>query len=371
MNDATSLVAMLSWSDDGTGAAAVHNAYLDRLATRLGAVVQLVGASDPKLARELSAATMGASPVALQRVLTAPETAHRLLALNLHAPVDVAMFLLVSFGMERERKAGTYGALEESWSAVGDFGVAADGRSLGVAQVANFVAVDMESPHSATLDEFGRKRDDVVRSNFTAGEIDRLIERFQWVRDELHATNHVAFGFVRLLTKVVIPMKFAGHSPASGSNGEYIGRTFLVNPHARHATVAYLANALVHEAIHAALYMADLDHPWFEDKRWYDDTPRTISPWSGRQLSLWTFLQACFVWFGLANFWMHARRVGTFEPELVDAHLDVAASGFIGPSISEQLESYRFVVAPALMTAIEELQDRIADHHAAEGLAST
>jgi hypothetical protein len=367
MNDAPSLVAMLSWSDDGTEAAVVHNAYLDRLATRLGAVVQIVRASDPELARELSTATMGASPVALQRVLTAPETAHRLLALNLHVPVDVAMFLLVGFDMERDRKGGTYGALEENWSAVGDFGVAAEGRSLGIAQVANFVALDVGSPHSATLDEFGRKRDDVARPNFTRGEIDHVIERFQSVRDELQATSHVAFGFVRLLTKVVIPMKFPGHSPASGSNGEYIGRTFLVNPQSRHATTAYLANALVHEAIHAALYMADLDHPWFHDQQWYDDTPRTISPWSGRHLSLWTFLQACFVWFGLAHFWLHAKRVGTFAPELVDAHLDVAARGFIGPSISEQLKSYRGVVASALMTAVEELQDRIADSHGAEG----
>jgi hypothetical protein len=295
MTTVAGLASALSWGDDTNDASSVHGTYFDMLVTRLGSALVLLRQSEPGLARDLAAATMEASPLSVQRVLAAPETAHRLLALNLYEPADVARFIVASFTAEAARAAGQRRVTEETWTAAGDYGVAADGRLLGVPQISHFVPVDIGSRHSRTLDVFGHKQDGFERPPFTANEIADVLGRLEAVRDRLRSTNPRVFAFIRLFTKVAIPMKDPGERPASRSNGDYIGRAFLVNPHDGRADEAYLADAVLHEAIHAAVYMADLENPWLEGARWYaDDAPSTVSPWTGRRLPLWTFLQACF-----------------------------------------------------------------------------
>ena len=74
-----------------------------------------------------------------------------------------------------------------------------------------------------------------------------------------------------------------------------------------------IAEALVHEAIHSLLYMQERCHPWVPAEL-YAPVPRVVSPWRGRNLALRPFLQACFVWYGILQFWGKATTTGTLRP---------------------------------------------------------
>lgn len=86
----------------------------------------------------------------------------------------------------------------------------------------------------------------------------------------------------------------------SGSFSGYAGLTLLTNVHVLSADLASLVDALVHEAIHGALYLFELLRQPLLLARL---GPTIRSPWSGNCLSLDSYVQACFVWSGLFNFW--------------------------------------------------------------------
>src|SRR5262249_59274970 len=101
---------------------------------------------------------------------------------------------------------------------------------------------------------------------------------------------------VALLTRVIMPRHDSVHPgfDASGSIRTTIGRTALNNPHGPKVTVPQLVSSLVHEAIHAYLYIEERSQPLVTDwDRAFDAT--AASPWTGTTLSLPTYLHACFV----------------------------------------------------------------------------
>ncbi len=79
-----------------------------------------------------------------------------------------------------------------------------------------------------------------------------------------------------------------------------IGRIVLRNPHLTSATVLELVDGLVHETIHGLVDLVELTSPVV--------APRfageiAASPWTGREIDLRTYVHACFVWYGLWQFW--------------------------------------------------------------------
>lgn len=95
---------------------------------------------------------------------------------------------------------------------------------------------------------------------------------------------------------------------ASGSFDHHAKVTFLLNPLMKKKDVEKICDALVHEAIHAYIYMFEVvSHPICmraPNGRLFK------SPWTGNDLRIEQYVQACFVWWGLFNFWRRAESEG-------------------------------------------------------------
>ncbi|MBD2233658.1 HEXXH motif-containing putative peptide modification protein [Phormidium tenue] len=119
---------------------------------------------------------------------------------------------------------------------------------------------------------------------------------------------------------VSLPTCVAACSPIA------IGRTVLRNPHRTEVDEEELAECLIHEAIHTAIDIAELESPMFLPAT--VSNVKLISPWSGRSLDINTYLQACWVWFGLASFWADALVSQAFDMKKSFFRLNRALRGF-------------------------------------------
>jgi hypothetical protein len=91
--------------------------------------------------------------------------------------------------------------------------------------------------------------------------------------------------FVTTFTKVLVLIRNETARFSSGSETRYIGRSVLGNPHSAGIDHLDIAEALVHEAIHALLYMEERPRAWVPAAL-YAPVPRVVSPWTGRNPSL-------------------------------------------------------------------------------------
>ncbi len=90
------------------------------------------------------------------------------------------------------------------------------------------------------------------------------------------------------------------------------GLNLLINPST--TTLQIIIEAIVHEAIHSLLYQLEPAFgDFFPDK--INSKNPVKSPWTGTIITLDNISQACFVWFGLFNFWEKASLFNTIDPE--------------------------------------------------------
>jgi HEXXH motif-containing protein len=225
--------------------------------------------------------------------------------------------------------------------------------------------IDIGSPHADTMannEGFVEVGTPETRA-FTSSELAGLATSLARTASAICNVNPEVAGFVNTFNRVVILQKDVGAPDlfASGSTAQYIGRTFLANPHLQALDDAQLADALVHEAIHGLLYMEENLEPWVLDPALYSFEPVLVSPWSGNRLAVRPFLQACFVWFGLAHFFAQATVKGAFPEGRAERRLRIASSGFLQQQLEVTLRDYVKRLSPAVVSAINTMQDRITD----------
>lgn len=133
------------------------------------------------------------------------------------------------------------------------------------------------------------------------------------------------------------------------STCELIGRMSILNLTSDEWTIEKLVNSVVHESIHSLIYKIELIHPLYTTRR---DAWRlqVRSPWSGRVLYLHSFIHACFVWFGLCNYWQLARSLHPgWEPFFLSAQ-----SGFLRESPAKLLsQEARRCIQPLVLEQID------------------
>jgi HEXXH motif-containing protein len=145
----------------------------------------------------------------------------------------------------------------------------------------------------------------------------------------LEEGNPIALEYVCLLTRrlAVREEKSRADSFGSSSFGDLIGFTLLTNVWAERAHTARLVDALVHESIHAGLFLYEAVHEsLISDRNW----PELVrSPWTGNPLNCYQYVQACFVWFGLAHLWRNwPAGAGGIPAEGVGQMYRQASEGF-------------------------------------------
>jgi hypothetical protein len=96
----------------------------------------------------------------------------------------------------------------------------------------------------------------------------------------------------------------------------------------------FLAESLVHEAVHSCCFALQRQGRWFSDMRLAISTVEH-SPWTGDVLIVRNYVHACFVWFALYHFYRSLVDLGA-EPAFIHDRLKVIRGGFtLGPLIDD------------------------------------
>jgi hypothetical protein len=350
---------VLRWEDEEATAVRVHDGWASLIRERLHAFVDELRDGDAAAAVRVAAALETLPEESLERLLLAPETTCRIFWRSRGDTPALARFLERAAGAEAVRIGLTETAEAGTWTALGDFCAA---PRVQAPVIPEFPTLDLDSPAARIVDLTGERYTvETARAPLAGAARALVLERLAEVSKALPAAGDVVAWFVSRFTKVLILQRDDEQPFSSGSNGQFVGRSVVANPQLEGIDGAVIADAVVHEAIHALLYMQELRRPWVLDETLYDTTPRAVSPWSGRELPLRPFLQACFVWYGLLNFWARVDAAGVFEESVRRGLLLRAAAGFLGDPLRLQLQPYRGTLRDEVVVAIDAMQDDVAD----------
>jgi hypothetical protein len=361
---------VLEWPEDSVSLRAIHERYKGLLCDLLGFSLGMAIKSEILLASELHERIAALTDEEFDRLLLAPETSWRLLFRGSDLRGNT-QFLLDATEAELSARGSSPDCAAELWTALGDVGfIRGETGSFIVRRaihLGGIVPVDMDSPFALKIPLVDDDDGVPIEASATSPEIFSDSER-QHVHERLHSVyegirlvNVKAADVFDAFTKVlVIRRDLVQGSFSSGSSGQYTGRSVLVNPQQEFVTPGLLGDAMVHEAIHSVLYMLERIKPWVADDELYlGSSARVVSPWSGRRLRLRPFLQACFVWFGLLNFWSAPLAGACFGEEEMSWLKERAVRGFENGRLVEMVAQWRERIDCDLLEAIDVIQRRV------------
>lgn len=357
---------VLDWQ--GASGAQIQREYVLFVADQLGVALAQV----PKaVADELRSALDTLPDQNWLRLVTAPRITYQLLWPSRHSAADVADALGAALAVERARgdaDSVTDEALspppQTLWSVVGDGWLGREGNFVAGPALPGLPALDFFSPHALAIDIEGQIDEvNVPRLPYSPAETRHILSLLSEVRESLAATNAGIAGFVEAFTKSLVLQRDpqAPELFSTGSSAQYVGRSVIGNPHLAKVDSALLAEGLVHESIHSLLYMSERLEPWVNDEEVYGSELRTRSEWTGNPLPLRSYLQACFVWYGLAMFWAQAFALGTFEAERARERLELALRGFLKGHVLDQVRPFSQHINPEVLDTIDTLHARVRD----------
>jgi hypothetical protein len=230
-------------------------------------------------------------------------------------------FLKVELYLLGERK----GPVVERWSALADVYISAEG------------AVWLPRARELVLDAYSPNlRDGWLAGTATTCSREELLAmqpRIERGLDIIQAACPLARAAIGSSVKTVVLLKDEREPNVwqSMSTERWIGSIMLRNVcYPGVWSDALIVEGLVHEAIHSMLYPIELLQSLYTDLA-ASYSLRVTSSWSGRSLPLHSFTHACFVWFGLWNFWETAATAGFDCPE----RLEAARAGFRGVRLQD------------------------------------
>jgi HEXXH motif-containing protein len=290
--------------------------------------------------------------------MTAPRTARVLLWPRTSPPTRTRRFLERAFSAERAVMGVDDDRGFSGWTADYRARVRPNGEVAWQPLLSRTLTpLDLRSPHARSLDLLGGSRvvcppRAVPADDVTQAAVARVEEAWRGIR----ATPGSVADCMVAWTRVVVVQSDRSGLFWSGSNGQYIGRVMLVNPHLQQTSVEEIADALVHEAIHGFLSMHERVEPWVHNTSLYTDAAAVVSPWSGNPLPVRQFLQACFVWYGLTMFWGEHLDGAVFDQATAQRMLMRALRGFCGQSFADVLWPWRDQVRAELIPLITDMQ---------------
>jgi hypothetical protein len=344
----------LSWTRD--------TALIDHLDTALALWTEM--AVDVRVDDEAVEALARLDERGRRRVLRAPEVTRRLLFAS-GWPDDAGRFVIDSVTVEMALAGTGPPPPAPRWSALGDVLVLPDRTTEWWPQLDGdgAMALDFGSPWARCIDLSGRReRTDVPRPRFTDEQVQSVHRRVAGATASLGKLSETVRRFVDRATCVLV-LQIDPDSPyqiASGTNGRYIGRSFLTNPHLSEASLDCLAESVVHEAIHGLLYRDSLRRPWVRADA-AQEVPRVQSPWTGRLLAVRPFLEAACVWFGLAHLWALSHRAGIFEANAVRSRLVRSIKGFGQGALVDRVQPWLADIRADIAETVDGIQRRVVD----------
>ena len=346
----------LMWVTEGTEFEAVQLAYAQRINEALSTLLARLRSESPDLADSITTRLSQASEDAISRVLLSPSVSQQLLW-GSDSVTRVGRFLESCLRMEAiERESHTQN-IGPIWGALGDCVLRDTGEFVRWDPVDGQLPVDLESPDvialGATLPteavgwtRLAREEQQLALETLTAAYL-----RVRNGAASLRALTEVC-------ARVVVMRKSPTKLFCSFSSCYSVGRIAVVNPQL--VGESLIADALVHEAIHAYLYMHDPTPLWGLKPDVRDEPGAVQSPWSGRALPFCTFLHACFVWYGLFFFWGQVMCSSRSPSDEARRRIARASSGFMKGPLLDQLGPERMrSVRPEVHAALCEMQHNV------------
>jgi hypothetical protein len=162
----------------------------------------------------------------------------------------------------------------------------------------------------------------------------------------------------RTCTRVILLRSSEAGQVGSWSTDELIGCTVLLNADSDDFSVATLAEALVHEAIHHVQAMYEIRRPFVADSSLAASPTRYPSPWSGQPLTAKSFLAACFVWYAIATMWATAGD-GVAGADERAAQQWRASRGFVAGDPAATVSEFAWALDRDIPAAVATLQDAV------------
>jgi hypothetical protein len=303
------------------------------------------------------------------RFMAAPETYYRIAQLRKEPTESIVRLCKFLNG-----ETALYGcgiADKQYWTALGDFYYSgANGReesaekdsvtwvedqNFRAPRLAGTIPIDFFSPNIASTRAV-MYSDQLVE--FSPAERVAVCRQLEEAFNRIEQTSEHAARLIKDFVKVIIPLKVIGSS-GSTSQVAFPGRVLLRG--LEHMTLGKLASALVHEAMHQLLYIVEYAGKFVVRDLGAKRPARVSSLWTGRELELHSFIHACFVWYGLSQFWRCAQSSDAFKPDTVHQELYRCLAGFRNQNPVEALGAHSRLLRDDILAVALSLQDHLRD----------
>jgi len=300
--------------------------YQERMALFLAAGI---GTHVDRLSRELPQSS-------IDRILGAPETANILL----FEPRTKFRHFLNAIVAEHAL-LGNSEVDEGVWTALFDYYIQPneEGKTgtpcdvMAAPRLRNGIPIDLSSPQAEHT--YFPTADPSLP--LTGDEASIAKVRLAQALDAIAVVSPAASELIQKYVRVILLRKDAeAQALITCSYDHFTGKVGFVNVHLSKISLGRLMDGLVHEAIHSFLYMLEEGRPFFPTEE-AANLMGLNSPWSGRMLRLHTFLHACYVWFGLWQFWKEAMILEAVSLPETCRMLDRARSGFFRPEMVDRI----------------------------------
>jgi HEXXH motif-containing protein len=354
---ASTIITSLMWRSSGVEFADAQARYAGRVGGLLSAMLSDAESQHPDEALSLRSALSGLPDEVLERILLSPNVAHSLLWRH-GRQVQPAMDLIIAgIGTEEDQPGKVLSRRgRRAWGPMGDRFRSPDGRVSKPPRIRERIALDLDSPNAIALGPTDHPREATRWQPIRRGERELTISLIGRAFDLLAAAGPAFASLVDACIRVLVTRTRPVDEFCSFSSCEYVGRVALVNPHRVNEYV--LAEALVHESIHAYLFLFEPTAQWGLGRASAKPSA-VVSPWTGRSLDLRAFLHACFVWFGLFFFWGRALELGIAPSAVAIEGLSRAGRGFTtGDALPAAVDNE--CVRPEVREAVHHMQRRVA-----------
>ena len=364
---------VLAWGEAGATLDSLGELQHSVCWRRLRSALNFIGSYDHSLARKMEEALAALSSNGLSRFITAPQTYMCISRLQ-KEPAKSVMALSEYLNAELVRDGTTAQGARGYWTALGDFysrktsngtpdaalSVIDKDAVYQAPRIGEIVPVDFFSPNVAWA------KQTTISSladylEFTPADREIVVNRLDESLGRIADTSEAAAQLIKRFTKVIIPIRVA---QGAGSNSKRSSPGRVMMRGVENADSAIVASCLVHESIHQFLYVLEFAGRFVLN----EPLGGVVSYWTGRKLPLDSFIHACFVWYGLANFWMQARTRNTFPEDIANRELTKCLAGFRGCNPLDAVTPYVGMLRYDVWKVACTLQERLATfERAAEG----
>lgn len=326
---------------------------------RLQSSLNHIGRYDPGLYKSMRSTFEELPLEGKLRFMTAPATFYRITRLR-KEPVD-SIVSLCNF-LNGEAALHGLGPIDKNYvTALGDFYYSGDAPGGGSPKanavrsprLAGTIPIDFASPNVADAQETDEKKEYL---SYSEEEKAAVCERLSETLRRIELVSEATARLIKQRVKVIIPLKRAGGGAGSTSQPRYPGRVLLRGVEI--SSYGAIASGLVHEAMHQVLYILEWGGPFIIE----DPDMRAVqikSVWTGRDLPLHSFIHACFIWYGLSQFWSLARSKDALDPADITRQLRRSLSGFRERNPVEYLAPYAGMLRYDVLKVAQTLRDRL------------